>query len=159
MRDADFFNHTFGVYLTLRGSEELYFVPIGKKTEVSMSSSWTDPSFVGAFPTKESEISEAGFTANWQVLHFNRNFPQSWTTAKYDVDESRFGVNLLVAADHYQKSLRTSKYSILIISLSFSLYSFLLRCLKKCESMRFYIFLSAWLFCHLITCSFPFQST
>jgi len=70
------------------------------------------------------------------VLHFNRNFPQSWTTAKYDVDNSKFGVNLLVAADHYQKSLRTSKYSILIISLSFLIF-FLIEVSQK---MRIHAF-------------------
>jgi len=136
MRDADFFNHTFGVDISLRGSEELYFVPIGKKTEVTMTSSWADPSFIGAFPTKDSEINKDGFTANWQVLHFNRNYPQSWTTANYDVDDSKFGVNLLVAADHYQKSLRTSKYSILIISLSFLMF-FLVEVTQK---MRIHAF-------------------
>jgi len=125
-----FFNHDFSVDISLRGSEELYFVPIGKNTEVTMTSSWNDPSFQGAFPTQQSEITKNGFKAKWQVLHFNRNYPQSWTTAKYDLDESKFGVNLLVSADHYQKSMRTSKYSILIISLSFLMF-FLIEVTQK----------------------------
>jgi inner membrane protein len=124
------FGQDFTVDISLRGSEELFFIPIGKNTEVTMTSSWSDPSFIGAFPTKESEISKDGFKANWQVLHFNRNYPQSWTTAKYDLEDSKFGVNLLVAADHYQKSLRSSKYGILIIALSFLMF-FLIEVTQK----------------------------
>jgi len=136
IRDAEFFKHTFGVDISLRGSEDLYFVPIGKQTEVTMTSSWADPSFIGAFPTKKSEITKDGFKADWLILHFNRNYPQSWTTDKYDVDDSKFGVNLLVAADHYQKSLRTSKYSILIVALSFLMF-FLIEVTQK---MRIHAF-------------------
>jgi inner membrane protein len=125
-----FFENEFSINIPLKGSEELYFIPIGKNTEVTMTSSWSDPSFIGAFPTKESKITKDGFKASWQILHFNRNFPQSWTSEKYDIEEAKFGVNLLVTTDHYQKSLRTSKYSILIISLSFLIF-FLIEVTQK----------------------------
>ncbi|NJN26831.1 MAG: cell envelope integrity protein CreD [Cyclobacteriaceae bacterium] len=144
---ASFYQSEFDIDIPLKGSEELYFIPIGENTEVTMTSNWKDPSFIDAFPTKSSEISGAGFKATWQVLHFNRNFPQSWIGTKYYVDQSidqstpyeiavrpsaneqkidigasKFGVNLLVAADHYQKSMRTSKYAVLIIALSFLIF-------------------------------------
>ncbi len=152
-----FYANQFNIEIPLKGSEELYFLPLGKNTEVTMTSSWADPGFVGAFPTKDSEISKDGFTATWKVLHFNRNYPQSWIDSKYYIDDSelgdnpfavtaneqyaqkgrgtniansRFGVKLIVAADHYQKSMRTSKYSILIISLSFLIF-FLIEVTQK----------------------------
>ena len=108
MRDHtnSFFENNFSINIDLKGSEELYFIPIGKNTEVTMTSSWSDPSFIGAFPTKESKITKDGFKATWQILHFNRNFPQSWTTDTHDINEAKFGVNLIVTADHYQKSMR-----------------------------------------------------
>ncbi len=120
----------FTIDIKLKGSEDLYFVPVGKKTEVTMTSPWSDPSFVGSFPTKDKSITENGFTASWQVLHFNRNFPQSWINTTYDVEKTCFGVKLLVTADHYQKSMRTSKYSILIITLSFLMF-FLIEVMQK----------------------------
>lgn len=112
---------SFSIEIALKGSEELYFVPVGKNTDVKMRSTWKDPSFTGSF-LPEHTISPKGFSATWQVLHFNRNYPQQWTDANYDTSESKFGVNLLVAADHYQKSLRSSKYSILIVTLSFLMF-------------------------------------
>ena len=122
-------SHDFSMDISLKGSEELFFVPVGKNTEVKMSSSWEDPSFIGSF-LPEHDISSQGFNASWEILHFNRNYPQSWTNTTYDVEESKFGVNLLVAADHYQKSLRSSKYSILIITLSFLIF-FLIEVTQK----------------------------
>jgi inner membrane protein len=120
----------FSVDLRLKGSEDLYFVPVGKMTEVTMNSPWADPSFAGAFPTKDKTVGKNGFTASWQVLHFNRNYPQSWTNTSYEIADTRFGVKLLVTADHYQKSMRTSKYSILIITLSFLMF-FLIEVMQK----------------------------
>jgi len=124
-----FIDTDFSIDISLKGSEELFFVPLGKNTEVKMTSSWKDPSFIGSF-LPEREIDQDGFRASWQILHFNRNYPQSWATAHYDINESKFGVNLLVAADHYQKSLRTSKYAILIITLSFLMF-FLIEVTQK----------------------------
>lgn len=147
----------FTIDISLKGSERLFFVPLGKNTEVQMTSSWQDPSFAGSFLPIDREINKQGFEANWQVLHFNRNYPQSWTELDYYIDDdnfednsydlnygaintatankndigsSKFGVNLLVTADHYQKSLRSSKYSILIIALSFLMF-FLIEVTQK----------------------------
>jgi inner membrane protein len=122
-------NQDFSIDISLKGSEELFFVPVGKNTDVKMTSSWKDPSFTGSF-LPEREINPNGFKASWKILHFNRNYPQSWANANYDIAESKFGVNLLIAADHYQKSLRSSKYSILIITLSFLMF-FLIEVTQK----------------------------
>ncbi|HWA35960.1 MAG TPA: inner membrane CreD family protein, partial [Cyclobacteriaceae bacterium] len=44
---------------------------------------------------------------------------QQWTAEPSPLTGSEFGVNLLIPADQYQKSIRTSKYSQLIIILTF----------------------------------------
>lgn len=125
-----FIDHEFSIEMVLKGSEELFFIPVGKNTEVNMTSPWKDPSFVGSFLPINRNIGPQGFEASWKVLHFNRNYPQGWTTSSYDINESKFGVNLLITADHYQKSLRASKYSILIITLSFLIF-FLMEVTQK----------------------------
>ena len=84
-----------------------------------MKSSWNNPSFEGAFLPLSREITEDGFTAQWKVNYFNRSYPQEWEEKTYDPFPSAFGVKLLVPVDEYQKTMRTSKYGIMIIVLTF----------------------------------------
>jgi inner membrane protein len=111
--------HAFSISLSLAGSEQIQFVPLGKTTEVSLASAWQTPSFDGAFLPDDREVTGDGFSATWNVLDLNRNYPQSWVGAKYDVYDSAFGLNLLVPVDAYQKSMRSAKYALLIIALTF----------------------------------------
>ena len=105
--------------LDLKGSNRLSFVPIGKTTKVHLTGPWNNPSFDGEFLPESREISDTEFTATWKVLHFNRAFDQVWTGDDMELSNSSFGVKLLVPVDQYQKSIRSSKYSILIILLTF----------------------------------------
>lgn len=114
----------FSFELSINGSEELNFIPIGKNTTVDIKSPWPDPSFQGAFLPDEHNITKKDFTAHWKVLHLNRNFPQKWVGNRYYIDESKFGVNLIVPVDHYQKSTRSAKYAIMIIVLTFMVFFF-----------------------------------
>jgi len=59
------------------------------------------------------------------VLHLNRNFPQSWTGNKYKIEDSAFGIDLLVPVDNYQKSYRSIQYAILFIGLTFLVFFFI----------------------------------
>jgi inner membrane protein len=109
----------FEIELELNGMENLDFIPLGKFTEVNMKSSWNNPSFAGAFLPSSRAITEDGFTAQWKVNYFNRSYPQEWESKTYDLFPSAFGVKLLVPVDEYQKTMRTSKYGLMIIILTF----------------------------------------
>lgn len=109
----------FNIELELNGMENLDFIPLGKFTEVNISSPWSNPSFAGAFLPTTREVTEDGFTAQWRVNHFNRSYPQEWEGKTYDAFPSKFGVKLLVPVDEYQKTMRTSKYGLMIIALTF----------------------------------------
>ena len=117
-------NYDFDFTLDLNGSENLSFIPIGKETNIAISSSWSNPSFEGSFLPYNRDISEDGFKANWKVLHLNRSYPQKWIGDSYSIDNSSFGVKLLLPIDHYQKSLRSVKYAIMFISLTFLIFFF-----------------------------------
>ena len=117
-------SYTFSLEMNLKGSEFLYFVPVGKTTDVQLSSNWTNPSFNGAFIPDERNVSEDGFTAKWNVLHLNRNYPQSWKGKSYEVANSAFGVNLILGVDVYQKTIRVVKYALLFVTLTFLLFFF-----------------------------------
>jgi inner membrane protein len=64
-------------------------------------------------------VSDSSFKATWKVLHYNRPFAQQWNNENMELAGSEFGVNLIIPADQYQKSMRTSKYGQLIIILTF----------------------------------------
>jgi inner membrane protein len=116
---------TFSFNLQLNGSGDLNFVPLGKETTVSLASPWPHPSFRGNFSPIERNITKDGFTANWKVLDLNRNFPQAWKGERQGIYESAFGVDLLIPVDHYQQSMRSAKYAILFISLTFLVFFFI----------------------------------
>ncbi len=116
---------SFSCELSLNGSKEINFTPLGKETHVQITSPWRTPSFDGAFLPDERTVGPEGFTANWRVLHLNRNYPQQWTGGKYNPSDSVFGIRLLVPVDQYQKSMRSAKYAILFISLTFVVFFFI----------------------------------
>jgi inner membrane protein len=116
---------TFNFNLDLKGSDELSFLHVGKTTDVEVSSNWANPSFDGRYLPDSRNITPAGFNAKWRMLYYNRPFPQQWVnddtvlTSKKANDEASFGVKLRLPVDQYQKTMRTTKYSTLIILLTF----------------------------------------
>lgn len=113
------FNGKTSIQLSLKGSQRLNFVPTGKTTDVKLTGNWNNPSFDGEFLPESHEITDSTFTANWNVLHYNRPFAQQWNTPNEELSSSDFGVKLILPVDQYQKSIRTSKYGQLIIILTF----------------------------------------
>ena len=110
--------------LDLKGSQELMFVPIGKETRVNLTSPWKDPSFDGEFLPHTRSVSKDGFSAEWKVLHLNRNYPQFWVGEKNSLSDSAFGVDLKLPVDVYQKSMRVAKYAMLFIVLTYLVFFF-----------------------------------
>lgn len=114
----------FSFELDINGSRSLNFVPLGRTTSVSLESEWDAPGFTGAFLPDNRNVSDSGFSAEWNVLHLNRNFPQEWSGNKYDPSASAFGVDLVTPVDNYLKSTRSAKYSILFIAVTFLVFLF-----------------------------------
>lgn len=152
-------NLTLTMSFALRGGEMVKYLPLGKTTDVEVSSTWENPSFDGAFLPQTKTLTKEGFQSHWQVLHFNRDFPQSWDGSSYqltyipetpvykyddfgytqessigrpgnNIGDNAFGVRLIQPVDHYDKSERAAKYAILIIALSFLTF-FLLEIVHK----------------------------
>jgi inner membrane protein len=57
----------FSIKLKFKGSSSLFFAPLGKSTEVSLSSPWKSPNFEGAFLPTTRTVDNAGFNANWKT--------------------------------------------------------------------------------------------
>ncbi|WP_338869769.1 cell envelope integrity protein CreD [Spirosoma sp. SC4-14] len=128
--DAD--NYIFETKLNLNGSTQLSFLPFGKETRISLKSPWATPSFTGAYLPDKRVVKADGFQASWKVLEFNRNFPQQGMgdflkkpDSQSFSDASAFGVKLLIPIDEYQKTMRSAKYGILFVILTFVSFFFI----------------------------------
>ncbi len=117
-------DNSFSFDLNLNGSEQIKFIPAGESNTVKISSDWPSPSFNGAFLPVNRKVTKNGFSADWKILHLNRNYPQFWEGAQYKVAPSAFGVKLIQTADVYQKSMRLAKYSILFLAFTFAAFFF-----------------------------------
>ena len=115
------FNYT----LQVNGSSQLRFTPIGEQTTVNLESDWHSPKFDGAFLPQNQDVSDSGFISQWKVINLNRNYPQQWINSNYKLDNSDFGVDLILPVDEYQKSLRSAKYASLIVLLTFLAFFFI----------------------------------
>ena len=53
--------------LQLLGTERLAFTPIGAENKVTLTADWPHPSFGGSFLPARREVTDNGFTANWEI--------------------------------------------------------------------------------------------
>lgn len=114
--------------IKLKGSQSINFVPLGKTTKVGLKANWGTPSFDGNYLPEKRDITEKDFSAQWQVLNLNRNYPQVLVNYQNvslrDIKDSSFGVNLRMPVEQYQQSMRSTKYAVLIILLTFTVIFF-----------------------------------
>ena len=117
--DQNIDTYNFTCELRLNGNTEIRFTPLGKKTTARINAAWEHPSFIGDYLPSKREIGEDMFTAEWQVLHLNRDIPQYTYNKQIPLDNTSFGVQLILPVDQYQKTMRTVKYAIMFIGLTF----------------------------------------
>ena len=113
----------FSVDLDMRGSNQLTFMHLGKTTNVHISGNWNNPKFTGRYLPDERNVSGKQFSASWKIPYFNRNLPQQWIAPAAALHKSKtdnsFGVEFILPVDQYQKTMRSAKYAILVIILTF----------------------------------------
>jgi inner membrane protein len=113
---------TFILRGTIAGTGSLSVLPFGRTTRVRMHSSWPHPSFRGAFLPAHYTLDRSGFSADWQVLEVNRDYPQTWEGRAVPgamLEKSAFGVSLYAPVDVYQRDYRAIRYAVLFIALTF----------------------------------------
>ncbi len=111
----------FDVTINVNGSEQLLFTPVGKETTVKLTSSWPHPSFTGG-QLPDHQVSDTGFVAVWKSMAHTRNFPQAWKETSYNLQSASFGADLFIPVNGYQKTMRSVKYAILCIILTFAAF-------------------------------------
>lgn len=145
---------TFTMSMKLRGSHYLYFEPVAKNSIINMQSDWSSPGFVGNLLADKREVTEKGFTATWKISEFNRTVPDFWSDYKYKLGKgsNSFGVDFINPVNHYQKNMRSAKYAMLIIALTFmSFFFFEVLYKKKVHPIQYgFIGISLVLFYYLL---------
>ncbi|SDL18247.1 cell envelope integrity protein CreD [Pseudomonas indica] len=125
----------FAFDLHLQGTSQFDVTPVGRETQVRLSSDWPHPSFVGSYLPNEREISGAGFSARWQTSFFATNLEEVLRDCTrrnecYELANRRFGVSFVDPVDQYLKTDRAIKYALLFIALTFAGF-FLFEVLKR----------------------------
>ena len=126
---------TFGFDLRLQGTGQLQVVPVGKTSKVSLAANWPHPSFIGNYLPAQREVTDLGFTANWQTSFFSTNLQEALNScvsgSGCEAFSGRsFGVSFIDPVDQYLKSDRAIKYALLFIVLTFAGF-FLFEVLKS----------------------------
>ncbi len=115
----------FSFELQLKGAEGVSIAPLGKETVLTIASAWPSPQFVGAFLPSERTITPSGFDSEWRISSFGRPYPQSWQSGTIDVQQvinSSAGVDLHEPVDAYDRVLRSVKYALLFIVITFAAF-------------------------------------
>jgi len=125
LKDTNFTDSlNFNCTMQLNGSSAIGFIPIGQHTAVTVNGQWQSPSFIGSF-SPESTIDNKQFNAVWNILSFNREIPDMWSDNNItNLGENSFGVNLIETVDHYQQNMRSAKYALMFIALTFIVFFF-----------------------------------
>ena len=111
----------FEINLHFLGALRLSAVPAGRISNVSMTSDWPHPSFVGSFLPDTREISDEGFSADWSIPFQARAIPgvgRENPEAEL-ASSSGFGVTFYQPNDFYQQAYRLGRYGILLVGLTF----------------------------------------
>ena len=120
----------FNLSLKLRGSERLHFLPLAANCKFEIKSNWPHPSFDGNVLPNEHAISEKGFNASWAFNRANLPFNMVAMQGKFKSDKLDFGVSIVQPADQYEKTMRSVKYAVLFIGLTFAFF-FIIELLQK----------------------------
>ena len=106
--------------MKLRGSDSFSVNPAAKESKLSLSSTWADPSFQGSFLPSQREVSDTGFSADWEVHDLQRSSRQTWLNDDSNHSPKLMSVKFLQVNDAYQRILRIIKYAVLFIIFTFA---------------------------------------
>jgi inner membrane protein len=121
---------SFDMQVKIKGSEQLHFTPMSASSKFLLQSKWPGPSFDGEMLPNERTINDSGFISRWS---FNQaNLPFATVIHENTVGDKKmdFGVSLVQPADQYAKTMRSVKYAILFIGLTFAFF-FIIELMQK----------------------------
>lgn len=112
----------FDMQVKLKGSEQLHFMPLAANSRFNVKSSWPNPSFDGNSLPNDRQVNDSGFSAKWNFNQGNLPFGTVIRQGVVKNTNLNFGVSMVQPADQYNKTMRSVKYAILFIGLTFALF-------------------------------------
>ncbi|MCU7933395.1 MAG: cell envelope integrity protein CreD [Candidatus Thiodiazotropha sp. (ex Dulcina madagascariensis)] len=112
----------------LRGINEMFVRPAGFDSKIDMQSNWSHPSFQGEFLPDHRTLDETGFQSSWNVSSLASGsslIPEIviGNTAFESINKLRLiGVRLYQPVDIYTLGDRATKYGVLFILVTFTLF-------------------------------------
>ena len=112
----------FDITLALNGQGALSLLPLSGQSEITVSSDWPHPDFIGTPLPVSHEIGTDGFTGRWSINHLATGTPMAWRDSDFHLDPGTLtavGVSLVEPGDVHQQTDRIVKYGILVVGLTF----------------------------------------
>jgi inner membrane protein len=127
----------FALSLQLQGTQQFDITPVGRDTQVTLRSDWPHPGFIGDYLPAERNITDQGFSAQWQTSFFSTNLQEILSKCNpasecAELKAQHFGVSFVDPVDQYLQSERAIKYALLFIALTFASF-FLFEVLRKLQ--------------------------
>jgi len=133
---------SFTAETEIQGGRYFAAMPIAADNTFSVESTWPTPGFTGGWLPTERSISDAGFSAVWNIAGRSAAFPKEWIASekkdapvssvrkyneKYGYDSyDRDGdaaetiqIDFVTPVDNYQKTERSIKYALLFLIIPF----------------------------------------
>lgn len=154
---------TYNYQLAIKGSKDLSFMHLGKTTDVEIGGNCASPVFSGRYLPDHRSVNAKGYHAQWHLLYYNRPFPQQWADRDSVLNGSRsaevvFGVTMQPPVDQYHQIMRTAKYAVLIILLTFvSLFLTELICKQRIHLFNYILIGAAMVVYYTLLLSFSEQ--
>ena len=127
---------TFSIDMQFKGMEKLLITPVGANSAITMKSDWPHPSFTGRHLPTSYEISEQGFSAQWNTSPFSGDLDSVLNDCQRnnycDFSAHAIGAEFIDPVDMYSQAERSIKYGLLFIAVTFMLF-FLFEVLKKLQ--------------------------
>jgi inner membrane protein len=120
----------FSMQVKVKGSEQLHFIPMSATSKFQLNSTWPSPSFDGDMLPNDRTVSDSGFISRWNFNQANLPFARVMKSGSSQVKKMEFGVSLVQPADQYNKTMRSVKYAILFIGLTFAFF-FIIELMQK----------------------------
>jgi len=126
----------------IQGGRYFAAMPIAADNTFSVESTWPTPGFTGGWLPTERSISDAGFSAVWNIAGLSTAFPKEWIASEkkdapvssvrkynekygydpYDRDgdtAETIQIDFVTPVDNYQKTERSIKYALLFLIIPF----------------------------------------
>ncbi len=111
------------IAMSIQGGKSMHFLPMAGSNNIQLSSNWADVGFTGSWLASNRQITDEGFSAQWQVAGFNTPLYGVRSLEELNrvhISNSKtINTSFLLLNDNYVRTDRSIKYAMLFIFIPF----------------------------------------